>query len=301
MAQRKKLQKFSEQRLGLHRRQLFHWIGSNIEKDRKLSADQRTEKYIEYLELSLERGLWVKPPRVLDTLGRNQEFHVHSPICCFTETTLDEIEFHNREYGRLGLGFPKRFVLTNGGKPVNYINDVTSDPSYKAWNLLRRRLADHRLEQVYSERQLRELRAEFDYLSQFLKRIKYPYLNKSKSEKSSSEPTKKKISKLSTGKKQETYKRNYGGILHYLEEREWRIVIKPTTSVYCSKAFVRNTEATGPEWYLPYQPAKDLFTIVFPDNRTLAKALSNAKIRDRVYSLNLPPVTLLSLEDLGTF
>jgi hypothetical protein len=117
-----------EGRLRLHRRQLFHWIGGNLESDRKMNADQKASAYIEYLRGSLDKGLWIKPPREKDELGKDGEFRINSPICCFTETTLSEIEFHNRTYGKLGLGFPKRFVMTHGGRPVNYINAQTPPP-----------------------------------------------------------------------------------------------------------------------------------------------------------------------------
>ena len=127
-----------EGRLRLHRRQLFHWIGGNLESDRKMNADQKASAYIEYLRGSLDKGLWIKPPREKDELGKDGEFRINSPICCFTETTLSEIEFHNRTYGKLGLGFPKRFVMTHGGRPVNYINDITRDPTFSAWDSLRR-------------------------------------------------------------------------------------------------------------------------------------------------------------------
>jgi hypothetical protein len=301
MAQRKKLQKHSEQRLGLHRRQLFHWIGSDIESDRKLSAQERAEKYVGYLEFSLAKGLWLKPPREKDTLGAQCEFQVVSPICCFTETTLDEIEFHNREYGRLGLGFPKRFILSNGGKPVNYVNDVNSDPSFKSWDLLRRRLADDRLLEIFSQREVQELQREFAYLTQFLKRIKIAYANKGKPAKPKIDSSQAIAPVSKSTEKPVSFKRNYGGILHYLEEREWRIVVKENSNRIRSKALVKNTADKGPVWFLPYVPARDLFTIVFPDNRTLAMAMANSKIRRRVHSQNQPPVTVLSLEDLGTF
>jgi len=109
------------------------------------------------------------------------------------------------------------------------------------------------------------------------------------------------LSSLTRKKKPVSFKRNYGGILHFLEEREWRIVVQETANKAVRKSFVKNGGNSGPPWYLPYAPAKDLFTIVFPDNRTLAKALDNTRIRKLVHAPKMPPVTLLSLEDLGTF
>jgi hypothetical protein len=220
MSQRKTLRKFSEQRLGLHRRQLFHWIGSDLEKDRKLSAKARAEKYLEYLWDSLRDGLWLKLPRLEENLGGNGDFKLKLPICCFTETTLDEVEFHNREYGRLGLGFPKRFVLSHGGKPVNYVNDVKADLNFQAWLSLKQKLHDERFKEVFSESERTSMLEEFEYLCHFLKCLKEPYFSRGKPAKPKVGRIKSESDSVSKRKKSENFKRNYGGILKYLEERE---------------------------------------------------------------------------------
>ena len=42
------------------------------------------------------------------------------PIACFTEWSLGESLPHTTEYGRIGLGFPKRWVIDRGGQSVTY-------------------------------------------------------------------------------------------------------------------------------------------------------------------------------------
>src|SRR5690349_5406552 len=106
----------------IHRQQLFHWIGSHIDSRRagqrgKLDDAARTE-YVSCLRGALKHGLWVKTPRDPDFLGKGDLIKVTRPIACFTEWTLGQSLPHTTRYGRLGLGFPKRFVLSRGGQPL---------------------------------------------------------------------------------------------------------------------------------------------------------------------------------------
>ncbi len=85
----------------------------------------------------------------------------------------------------------------------------------------------------------------------------------------------------------------------YLEEREWRIVAPTSRS---AKSVLREGPAGGvPAYRLPYAPGKDLFTLVLPDNQTVNQVLSDQTLRDRLFPARAPHVTVLSLEDVGTF
>src|SRR5512134_3427339 len=101
----------------IHRQQLFHWIGKHID-DRtvgKSLTDSLRSDYVACLEGALENGLWLKTPRLPDCLGDGLLIKVHRPIVCFTEWSLGQSLPHTTRYGRLALGFPKRFVLSRGG------------------------------------------------------------------------------------------------------------------------------------------------------------------------------------------
>jgi hypothetical protein len=66
---------------------------------------------------SLEHGLWVKRPRYPDTFElHGSAFALNLPIVCFTEWSLGESLPRTTEYGRIGLGFPKRWVIERGGQ-----------------------------------------------------------------------------------------------------------------------------------------------------------------------------------------
>lgn len=126
--------------LRCHRRQLFHWPGRVLDQNVGKSAADRAEQYYQRLKNSLADGLLLKQPETPDDLGQNSEFQVTRPICCFTETSVSEIAEHTLVYGRLGLGFPRRLVLTNGGAPVQYCSEICSHPLFAAWLQLRKLL-----------------------------------------------------------------------------------------------------------------------------------------------------------------
>ena len=108
----------------IHRQQLFYWIGASLDKanrGRKVFSDAVTKECLAQLRGGLEHGLWVKSPRVPEQLDfRGRHFLLDAPICCFTEWSLGESLPHTREYGRIGFGFPKRWVIERGGQSVTY-------------------------------------------------------------------------------------------------------------------------------------------------------------------------------------
>ena len=93
------------------------------------------------------------------------------------------------------------------------------------------------------------------------------------------------------------YLRFFGPTLHYLEEREWRIVYDKSLEDF----FDDGPGIPGPEYFLPVKPGSELFTVVLPDNNTVHKALNDPYIRKNLYPKDAPHVTVLSLQDIGTF
>jgi hypothetical protein len=100
------------------------------------------------------------------------------------------------------------------------------------------------------------------------------------------------------------FKRKFGMPLQFVEEREWRIVHHPA-----NKHFVKGPGA--PDYYLPYLPGEELFTLVLPDNKVVSKVLQMDWFTERLFTpwkhypelenRRVPPVTLLSHSDIGTF
>jgi hypothetical protein len=278
----------------IHRQQLFHWIGAHIEEraEGRLADSLRVE-YVRCLRGALKNGLWAKTPRDPDRLGDGSLVKVHRPITCFTEWTLGQSLPHTTRYGRLGLGFPKKFVLTRGGQPLAYVRDsMRNDPYTGALKALARFFKSGELIGHVSRRRLEEMREHFDYLAHFNKRIKRPaqprlVFRTRKAKKTARLPA----------KTPDPFVRSFGTTLHYLEEREWRIVYSAALEDF----FETGGGPGEPDYFLPFLPGRELFTVVLPDNHTVNMALNDSFIRRKLYPVDAPHVTVLSLQDIGTF
>ena len=279
----------------MHRRQLFHWIGEHLDSDRSLNAEERARAYVNVLLDSLQNGLRIKTPRKTDMLGNENEFQVQRPICCFTETSLSEISDHVQEYGHLGLGFPRRFVLKNGGSPVQYCNESQSNPALAAWLRLKKHLDDEHLLQSVGEETADQIRDDFQYLTHFLKRMKAP-----REPRQRRTPT-QKPPRAGSRYPARRFARVFGDTLPYLEEREWRIVLQERGSRHLPRTAIKREDAAVTHWVLPYKPCEDLFTIVVPDHRVMAMVRSSSCVMNLLQDQNRAPVTLLSLTDIGSF
>ena len=287
------------QTVRMHRRQLFHWIGSHLVHHRRLD-DSTREKYVSCLRSSLQQGLWLRVPRDPDILLDGEHFEVTRPICCFTETGLDDIEDHSRKYGRLGLGFPKRFVLENGGRPVNYLLGKKTDPSMQAWLRLAETLQRPEVQESLSDVDKSELNDCLSFVSHFLKAMKHTSQKKFVPRKE----TERKMTKGQGKPVPNPHQRLFGSPLHFLEEREWRFVLRKLGKRLIPRGVRKNVTGNSTEeadWLMPYTAGKDLFTVVFPDNGTLAMAVDDSFIRSKLFDKSRPHVTLLTLEDIGTF
>lgn len=283
-----------QQHNNLHRQQLFNWIGNRIDERApggRLTPALRSE-YVDCLRSTLEHGLWLQKPKVPDYIGDGSRVFVHRPILCFTEWGLGQSLPHTKRYGRMGFGFPKRFVLKRGGQPVQYIRDASRDAPYSAALLAVAQWFDEQPEDLCESKRFREIRDRFQYLAHFSKKIR-----KTRDDEDAPRKQKPKGHKRERHPR-DVFARNFGTVLHYLEEREWRIVY--------DKAIARHLKlAEGgpdrPEHYLPFTPGVDLFTVVLPDNETVSLALAREDIRAKLYPANAPHVTVLSFQDIGTF
>jgi hypothetical protein len=292
----------------IHLQQLFHWIGSNL--DEKVSGSKLSEslrrKYLDYLRGALKHGLWAKTPRIPDQLGDGSLIKVHRPITCFTEWSLDQSHPHTRIYGRLGFGFPKRFVLERGGQPVTYVRDARNNDPYTAALLELARWLKAAIPETsgLTPKKLKGIRSKFDYLSHFNKRIRRQNPRLTLRDRIKEAPivminfdAESSAKALMDYRVPDPFIRRYGPTLHYLEEREWRIVYDVTIN----KFFSPGPGTPGPEFYIPFEPGKQLFTLVVPDNAILNAAIHDKEIRQALFPRDAPHVTLLSFEDIGTF
>lgn len=284
----------------IHRQQLFHWIGKHIDDKaggEPLTDDLRQD-YVACLESALEDGLWLKIPRQPDCLGDGSQIKVRRPIVCFTEWSLGQSLPHTSRYGRLALGFPKRFVLAHGGQPVIYVRDqVKKDPYTAALKQLALFFANAKGNSPAESKTLRSLGDQFDYLAHFAKRIR----REASLPKPAPTPKRKRAAAPVVAKEPNPFDRRYGETLHYLEEREWRIVHDAALQDFFVKGPYSRQDQHLPQYYLEFEPGRELFTVVLPDNRTVNMAMSKKRLAQKLFPSEAPHVTILSLQDIGTF
>jgi hypothetical protein len=100
----------------IHSKILVHWTGKDIETNP--DQDEKSQLYVERLKDDLQQGLYAKPT-VEDSI-RNVKLKGITRLC-FTEIRLSQVQTHAERYGKLGLGFPRDFIMNKGGRPVIYI------------------------------------------------------------------------------------------------------------------------------------------------------------------------------------
>jgi hypothetical protein len=293
----------------LHRQQLFYWMGRSIDErngKRKLLSDDLMAEILRQLRGSLENGLWVKKPRYPERFElRNKSFTLNLPIACFTEWSLGESLPHTMEYGRIGLGFPKRWVIERGGQSVTYFRH---NKKGSFLNSVFKLLSAHGTADPDGNWKFKPGVVgldELQYLLHFAKmiRLKTPK-RKRTSITAPAVPYRAKRKQPTAATEANLFKRKFGMPLQFVEEREWRIVYHPGNNG-CVKG------PGVPDYYLPYLPGEELFTLVVPDNKVMSKILQTTWFTERLFTpwkhyprLNgklVAPVTVLSHSDIGTY
>lgn len=288
----------------IHRQQLFCWLGADIDeqnKNRKVLSDALVEECLERLRGSLENGLWVKTPRKPEKFDfSGKKFSLNLPITCFTEWSLGESLAHTTEYGRIGFGFPKRWVIDRGGQSVTYFCHNQKMCFLRSMFKLLDELGEEQANGIWQAKADIAGFDELRYMLHFAKMIRLQS-PPPKSKREAPVPTlprrirKKKISQAAA--EAQKFKRKFGKPLEYVEEREWRVVYHSG-----NKGFVKGPGGPNkPDYYLPYLPGEELLTVVLPDNKVVSAMLQDKWFTKRLFKPGVPPVMLLSHSDLGTF
>lgn len=265
----------------LHRQQLFHWIGDKIDAS-NLTPKAKAEKYVQYLADSLKDGLWVKSPKQDEVIRLGEQKHtLELPMVCFTEWALGQSHDHAKQYGHLGLGFSRRWVMSKQGQPVTYYRTDKQSRFIKTlFNLINAR----------DQLNAKSVKA-LEYLIHFTKPARVSKKvdkDKPKSKKPKDSPGKKKAAPLT--------KKRFGGPMKFMEEREWRIVRQEG-----AKIFDENTKGKRPPYHLKYKPGHDLFTVVLPNNLTVSRVMQSTELCKMLFPKDAPQVSIVSLEDIGTY
>jgi hypothetical protein len=295
----------------LHRQQLFYWMGSSLDRKngkRKVLRDELVQECLQHVRGSLRHGIWVKSPRVPEQFElRQQRFLLDAPIACFTEWSLGESLAHTAEYGRIGFGFPKRWVIERGGQSVTYFRHNERGSFLRCAFALLHALGQAEPTGRWTAKQNQLGFEELRYLLHFAKmiRLKRPGPKRKRVRGAPPPPVERKPPSRAAVEAR-TFKRKFGMPLDFVEEREWRIVYHPANS-----GFRPGPRSGTPDYYLPYVPGEELFTLVLPDNKVVSRVLQSDWFTERLFTpwrhypalggRRVPPVTLLSHSDIGTY
>ncbi len=260
----------------IHKRQLFHWIGKHIDADRSLDSAGRIAAYVGALRGSLTGGLWMN--RMDEELALRRRAHrLNRRMVCLTENRLSECSYHARRYGRLGLGFPKRFVLDAGGKPVSYVANKQGD--------LHTRFLLEALEAANA--QGLSIGPQLDFVAHFVKPLgarKPPSTRRRAA--SGAGPAAKPDALVQ--------RRQYGRAMIFQSEGEWRVV-EDASLLRRAHPMIRHEHARS---YLNYAAGPDLMTIVFPDRATQQAAMADPEIAATLTGAPLP-VNVFHLDEIN--
>jgi hypothetical protein len=114
--------------MAIHSKFLIHWTGNNKDGiEHETSETKKQELYIDRLINYYQNGLYTK--RTTEEILRTKEAPkkvVHWKIkkivrLCFTEIRLSQAKTHADQYGKLGIGFTRDFIMNKGGRPVIYV------------------------------------------------------------------------------------------------------------------------------------------------------------------------------------
>jgi hypothetical protein len=276
--------------VGIHRKQVFHWIAAPLDRKKGLAgpiSDEIRANYIECLRSSLQHGIWLRIPRERERIKlNNYSVYLDLPIACFTEWALGESTRHTRVYGRMGLGFPKAWLVRNGGQPVTYFDHSQRGAFLKSAVKLLKGLQDQK-----------SLLEELLFLLHYTKRVHRPV---SPSRGNLGAPQRQvRDGGALAGTKANAFVRSWSKVMPFLEEREWRIVARRDGKF--PRQLEQGPKGDIPQYYLPYSPGRDMFTLVLPDNQTVNEVVTCPHFARVLFPDDAPHVTVLSLEDLGTF
>lgn len=110
---------------------LIHWTGKDIDREydpgwtnesSSITNKDTTQQYLRRLKGILKFGLWmtVDKESAFLHIGNKKVRRPCPARTCFTELKLSAVRSHAADYGRLGIGFKRPFVLGRMGGPMIY-------------------------------------------------------------------------------------------------------------------------------------------------------------------------------------
>lgn len=101
---------------------LVHWTSRQLAEQDPAESNVQ-DGYVALLRSIYSKGLRFSCPGTPDVVfGVNCKTELPTlPIICFTELRLSRVQEHVRQYGGLGIGFRREFLMAWGANPVFYM------------------------------------------------------------------------------------------------------------------------------------------------------------------------------------
>lgn len=130
--------------LNIRPRFLIHWTGCDISKKNPKNLSQsEMEQFVERLKCIVREGLWMKPGEESISGKENRYIKIKIPRVCFTEIRLSQVEKHAQQYGLMGIGLSRQFVLSRYGNPVFYIQNGSDGIVVENLDIIRGHISKH--------------------------------------------------------------------------------------------------------------------------------------------------------------
>lgn len=279
----------------LHKRQLFHWLGSDLDRElraKSLPVAAARERYLAYLKDDFKNGLVVKRPRVPEKLtGDGHAVSLDLALACFTEWSLSESRPHSTRYGRMALGFSKPWVIKHGGQPVTYFRHTGRSVFLKTLIALHEFLDRLQSPGAAPSRAAVAAFRDAKYLLHFAKPL--AAAAEKRPRRPQARPAPPPVPPPPAATKHRAPTRYYGPVLNFLEEREWRIVRH-------DKPYFAPDPAGKFDSRLKFALGSELFTLVLPDHELVKMVWNDRSLRRQLLHAAVP-VTVISFQDIGTF
>ena len=279
----------------LHKRQLFHWLGSDIDRElraKTLPVAAARERYLAYLKDDFKNGLVVKRPHAPEQLKFDgHKIALDLPLACFTEWSLAESRPHSTRYGRMALGFSKPWIIKHGGQPVTYFRHTGRSVFLKTLVALHEFLRRLQPSGAAPSRAVTVAFRDANYLLHFAKPLASPTEQRPRRPKT--KPAPPPVAPTLAAVKPRAPTRYYGPVLNFLEEREWRIVRH-------DQPYFAPDPGGKFDSRLKFTLGSELFTLVLPDHELVKMVWNDRSLRRQLLNAAVP-VTVISFQDIGTF
>jgi hypothetical protein len=112
--------------MSLHAKFLIHWTDGKFLEIR--DDDERRRKYVERLKDTCLHGFWMQRKEPQDGVEgevlhgvAGSRITANIARVCFSEIRLSQVQNLAREYGGLGIGVHRSFIIKREGNPVFYV------------------------------------------------------------------------------------------------------------------------------------------------------------------------------------